>query len=185
MRALAKVSAEHHAQVDQRLAALPGEIAAGVDVNAMAETMSEAFRQQLGATGLRDTAALLRVSVSEITGLGNQMAAALRPATMDYQAVAATITHEVHQLTAASTHLTEHNAQLIARDKSTQWRWYLMMSSILLLLGILCGIVMEKFQTSDALLNVSSQIERLQSPFTTVVQAPKQTHRQTLPGANQ
>ncbi len=184
MRTLAKASAENHAQVDQRLAALPGEIAAGVDVELMAEAMSEAFRQQLGATGLRDTAALLRASVSDITGLGNQMAAALRPATMDYQTVAATITDEVHQLTAASTHLREHNAQLIARDKSTQWRWYLMMSSILLLLGILCGIVIEKVQTSDALRNVSNQIERLQTPVTTVVQTPRRNHRQDLPVAN-
>lgn len=185
MRTLTEASAEYHAQVDQRLAALPAEIASGVDLNAMAEAMSEAFRQQFGATGLRDTAALLRASVSDITRLGNQMAAALRPATMDYQTVATTITHEVHQLTAASKHLREHNAQLIARDKSTQWRWYLMMSSILLLLGILCGIVIEKSQSSDALLKVSNQIERLQAPAPTIVQSPKPNHRQNLPSANQ
>lgn len=185
MRTLAKASAEHHAQVDQRLAALPGDIAAGVDVNAMAEAMSEAFRQQLGATGLRDTAALLRASVSDITGLGNQMAAALRPATMDYQTVAATITQEVHQLTAASTHLRETNAQLIARQESRHWRWYQMISSILFLVGILCGLVIERSQTSDALLNVSNQSERLQAPVVTSVQAPKPNHRRMLPSANQ
>jgi hypothetical protein len=184
LRTLAKASGEYHAQVDERLAALPGEIAAGVDVNAMAESMSEAFRQQFGATGLRDTAALLRASVSDITGLGNQMAAALRPATMDYQTVAATITHEVHQLTTASTHLRDHNAKLIARDKSTQRRWYLMMSSILLLFGILCGIVIEKFQTSDALANISNQIERLPVSIDNVVAAPKPNHRHTLPVTN-
>ncbi len=185
MRTLAKASAEYHAKVDQRLAALPGQIAAGVDVNAIAEAMSEAFRQQLGASGLRDTAALLRASASEITGLGNQMAAALRPATMDYQTVATAITREVHQLTAASTNLRKANAQLIAREKLTHWWWYLMMSSILFLLGILCGIVIEKSQTSDALLNLTNKIQQPQAPIVTVVPAPKPNHRQTLPGTNQ
>ena len=43
--------------------------------------MSESFRQQLVATGLQDTAALLNLSAKEIKALSANTVAALKPVT--------------------------------------------------------------------------------------------------------
>ena len=51
---------EYSSQVNARLAALPSEIAAGVDPKLIAESMSEIFRQRLRETGLVDTTAHLK-----------------------------------------------------------------------------------------------------------------------------
>ena len=67
LRAQARAASEYHAQVDGRLTALPQEIAASVDINAIAEGMTESFRQQLALTGLATTANLLQNSSREIT----------------------------------------------------------------------------------------------------------------------
>jgi hypothetical protein len=50
LRAQSTAASEYHAQVDGRLASLPDEIAAGVDVEAMTKSMADGFRQQLAAT---------------------------------------------------------------------------------------------------------------------------------------
>jgi hypothetical protein len=60
MRDQTAVAAEYHTHVDARLASLPQEIAEGVDASAIANTMAEAFRQQIASTGLENTTALLR-----------------------------------------------------------------------------------------------------------------------------
>jgi hypothetical protein len=66
MRSLAKATADYHVQLDERLAELPKQISAEVDVGEMAKAMSEAFRQQLSNVGLRETASLLNSSAAEI-----------------------------------------------------------------------------------------------------------------------
>ena len=79
LRAQANAASEYHAQVDGRLASLPDEIAAGVDVDAMTKGMAESFRQQLATTGLENTANLLRDASKEIAGLSGQISASLKP----------------------------------------------------------------------------------------------------------
>jgi hypothetical protein len=69
LRTQATAASAYHTQVDARLASLPNEIAAGIDVEAMAKDMAESLRQQLAATGLQTTASLLRKASKEITAL--------------------------------------------------------------------------------------------------------------------
>lgn len=48
-----KTNAGYHEQLNQRLSKLPEELAAGVRPADIAKAMSEAFRQQIAATGLQ------------------------------------------------------------------------------------------------------------------------------------
>jgi hypothetical protein len=133
LRAQATAASEYHAQVDKRLASLPDEIAAGVDVEAMAEGMAESFRQQLAATGLQNTATLLRSATKDITALSGQISASLKPTAQEYKSVLATISSELARLTLASDELRRHNSQLMAQERSNNWWLFgFMMLSILL-----------------------------------------------------
>jgi hypothetical protein len=165
MRSLAKASADYHAQVDQRLAGLPGEISAGVDVAAIGREMSESFRQQLTAAGLQESAGQLRAAAKEIDGLMGQMSAALKPATREYQTVSSTISAELGKLIAASRDLERHNAQLVAQQRSSEVWWQATAALVLFLLGGVCGIMAERRQITSGLLNAGTQLERSQPPI--------------------
>jgi hypothetical protein len=164
VRSQAAASSEYRSQVDQRLAYLPGEISAGVDVAAIAKAMSEAFRQQLAATGLKDTVELLRASAADVTALSGQIAAALKLATRDYQTVSSTITGEVTKLTSTSRELQRQNAQLVAQERSNSWLSLTMMGLLLFVVGMVFGIALEKRQTTDDLANIYGQLGRIQTP---------------------
>jgi len=164
LRAQATAANEYHAQVDGRLASLPDEIAAGVDIDAMAKGMAESFRQQLATTGLETTANLLRNASKEITALSGQISASLKPAAKEYEKTSATISRELARLTLASDELRRHNSQLMAQERSNSWWLYGFMMLSILLVGIVAGITMEKNGTTDALVNLGTQVERIQTP---------------------
>ena len=102
LRAQTKAAATYHSQVDARLAALPQEIAAGVDVAGVANSMSELFRQKLAATGLQDTAGLLKIATTTIKALSDDLTATLKPAAGEYRGIVTTIASEVKKLDAAA-----------------------------------------------------------------------------------
>lgn len=162
IRAQTAVAGEYHARVDERLAQLPKEIAAGVDANAIAKSMSESFRQQLVASGLQDTAALLNLSAREIKALAANIASALKPVTQEYKGISGTISAELAKLTLASRHLEEHNARLIVQERSNAWLWQGVLALVLYLAGGLSGIVLEKRQTTDALRSLAT-IQQIQT----------------------
>ena len=164
LREQTKAAGNYHAQVDERLAYLPQEIAAGVDAGAIAKAMSEKFRQQLAATGLQDAATLLNASTKEIKTLSGNIAAALKPVTQEYRGISATISSELTKLATASANLREHNAQLFVQERSKRWLWQGLLALALLLIGGVSGIVLEKRQTTDLLNNIGTQIERIQTP---------------------
>jgi hypothetical protein len=164
LRAQTTAVGEYHTKLDGRLARLPHEIAAGVDASAIATAMSENFRQQLAATGLQDTTALLNLSAKEIKAVATNFAAALKPVTQEYKGISATISAELGKLTAASRHLQEHNARMIVQERSNAWLWQGLLGLVLLLAGCLCGIVLETRQTTDVLSNIGAQLERIQRP---------------------
>jgi hypothetical protein len=177
LRELTDAAGNYHAQVDKRLASLPDEIAAGVDVEAMAEGMAESFRQQLAATGLETTANLLRNSSREITALSGQISASLKPAAQEYKSVTATISSELASLTLASNELRKHNSQLMANERSNNWWLFGFMMLSILLVGIVAGISMEKSGTTEALVNLGTQVERIQTPAAVPVVAAKKTRK--------
>jgi hypothetical protein len=168
LRAQTTAASEYHAQVDARLASLPEEIAAGVDVEAMAKDMAEGFRQQLAATGLETTANLLRNASREITALSGQISASLKPAAVEYENTSATISRELVRLTSASDELRRHNAQLMAQERSNNWWMQGFMMLSILLVGIVAGVTIEKSGTTETLRNVGAQMERIQTPVAAV-----------------
>jgi hypothetical protein len=168
LRTQSTAASEYHAQVDARLASLPEEIAAGVDVEALAKDMAESLRQQLAATGLQTTAALLRSASKEITALSGQISATLKPAAQEYKSVSATISSELARLTLASDELRRRNTQLVAQEQTNNWWMQCFLMLAILLAGIVAGVYLEKGQTTDALVNLGTQVERIQTPVAAV-----------------
>jgi len=164
LRSQTKAAADYHGQVDARLAALPKEIAAGVDVAGVAKGMSEAFRQQFATTGLQETASLLKVATTTIKALSDDVTTTLKPAAGEYRGLTATIASEVQKLNAAARLVGEYNGRLMARDRSNRWGVQVAAVFIAFLAGGLAGIVLEKRQTVDVLANIGAQIERVQTP---------------------
>jgi len=163
LRGQTAATADYHAKVDARLASLPSEIAAGVDPAAVAQAMSESFRQQLGTTGLRDTAALL-----------GDVAAALKPAAGEYRRIASTISAETAKLLTTARQVHEHNARLIVQHRSHRWALQAVGALLLFLVGGLCGIVLEKRQTVDVLRDLALQVERAERPAAVpIVEVPR------------
>lgn len=163
LREQTKAAGEYHARLDKRLASLPMEIAEGVDPAALARAMSESFRQQLAASGLQDTAALLKGSVGEVQALSGQLTAALKPLTQQYKGIGATISADLATLATASRELREHNAGLIAQNLKDSWLWKSLLGVVLFLIGGLCGIWLEKGQTLEVISNMAAQIRRIET----------------------
>ena len=166
LREQTAVAADYHAQLDRRLASLPSEIAAGVDAGAIAQGMAEVFRQQLAATGLENSAMLLRNASRELTALTGQISSSLRPLTQNYKAMAATISTELEKLTAASDRLRDSNAHLLQHERKTTWLFRGLLALVLFLAGGLFGIFIEKHQTTDLLSRVANQVDQLETRFT-------------------
>ena len=174
LRYQTKTTAEYRLQVDERLAGLPGEVAEGVDVEEIVKTLSEAFRQQLANTGLENVATLLRASARDINALSCQISDAVKPVTQEYTGMASTISAELLKLTSASRNLQDQNAQLLLEQPSNHRVWQSMLVMVMFLLGGLCGIVFEKNQTAAVLTNISTQMNRIQTPVVLPIAQPPQ-----------
>ena len=159
-----KAAAECNARVEDRLARLPQEIAAGVDPAAIAKKMSESFRQQIAASGLRESAALLDVAAKESRAAAGEVSATLNPATQDFKRVVATIAAELAKLITASRQVQDHNARLMEQERRASWLWIVGGVLVVFLVGWLCGLVFEKGQTTDFLAHLDTQIQRIQTP---------------------
>ncbi len=147
IRAETKASADYHSSFDTRLAGLPGEIAAGVNMAAIAKEMGEALRQQITATGLENTTDLLRNSSREITALSGQISATLKPVSQEYKTISSTISTELTKLTNAAEQLEYHNTHLFEQERTNARLWQGMLALVLFLSGGLCGMEMERVQT--------------------------------------
>jgi hypothetical protein len=159
-----KASGEYYARVDERLASLPQEIAAGVDPGAIAKAMSESFRQQIAASGLRDSIALLDASAKETKAAAGEIWAMLKPVTQDSKKVAAAISAELTKLIAASRQVQEHNARLVEQERQASWLWIGTAAMVVFLAEGACGLLFEKWQTADFLAHLDAQIQRVQTP---------------------
>ena len=164
LRTQTKATAAYYGQVDSRLAGLPQEIAAGVDPVVIARSMSEAFRQQLAATGLQETAQLLKVATATIQQLSGDVTGTLKPAVAEYRGIVSNISTQVKKLDSAARQVEQHNAALMVRERSNRWALQAVGALLLFVVGGLCGIVIEKRGTTEVLSKVSAQIERIQAP---------------------
>ncbi|HMF74806.1 MAG TPA: hypothetical protein VK604_04015 [Bryobacteraceae bacterium] len=168
-----KTAADYHARMGERLTRLPAEIAAGVETDAMAKAMSESFRQQLAASGLEQTATLLRSSLKEIKALSSEIPAALKPVIQEYRGVSTAISRELATLATASGRLRQHNAELVFEERSSTWVKQGLAALLLFLIGGICGMTFEKRQPAFVDRDVGTRIEGTQTP-------EKQTRRSAL-----
>ena len=181
LRRQSRAAADYHGQVDARLAALPSEIAAGVDPGAIANAMSEVFRQRIEKTGLADVTGQLKLATGEIKSLADETTARLKPAASEIRGVTAAICSEVRKLATAARDVEQHTARLVARERSNRWGLMALAALTLFLIGGICGIEVEKRQTSDLLTSLGSQIERVQTPAALpVAETPRRNRKNGL-----
>jgi len=155
-RSKANAEAEYCAKVEARLANLPREIADGIDPATVAKAMSESFRQQLAASGLQDTASLLKAAVITLKSLSGEVSTELKP-------LAATFSDETKKLLASARQIAEENARLLLQQKKTKWVWACLLGIVLFLLGSLYGQVLEKRNTTDSFENISFHLQRIEN----------------------
>ena len=175
LRAQTSAARHYHGEVDARLAALPQEIAAGVDVAGVAKGMSEAFRQQLATTGLHDTAGLLKAATITIRGLSDDLTTTLKPAAGEYRGIALALAAETTKLAKTAGEVEELNHRLIIQQRSNRWGLLALAGLVMFLVGGLAGIVLEKRQTADLFSNIGSQIERVQTPVLPIAEVRRKT----------
>ena len=123
LREETRAADEYHAKVDERLARLPGEIAAGVDPGAIAKAMSESFRQQIAAVGIEESARTLGTSAAGLKKLSDEIPGYLKPLT--------TISAELGKVANASAGLRQHNANLVAQVAEERWLWKVLLCFLL------------------------------------------------------
>ena len=155
-RSKAKAEAEYCAKVEARLANLPKEIADGIDPATVAKAMSESFRQQLAASGLQDTASLLKAAVITLKSLSGEVSTELKP-------LAATFSDETKKLLATARQMVDENARLLQQQKVTRWLWAWLLGIVMFLLGSFYGQVLEKRHTTDSVDNISFHLQRIET----------------------
>jgi hypothetical protein len=145
MRSLTDKAGEYYGEIDNRLEALPGQITTAVDIKRMATEMGELFRQQIAASTLESSAAQLRNSLAEITALSGQITTSVKPATLEYKALADSIAAGVSKLTAAAAQLENQQVQTAAPEQSSPWLLHGLLLLLMLLVGVLAGMSWERF----------------------------------------
>ena len=155
-RSKTKAEAEYCAKVESRLANLPKEIADGIDPAAVAKAMSESFRQQLAASGLQDTASLLKAAVITLKSLSGEVCTELRP-------LVATFSDETKKLVATARQIDEENARLFQQRKVTRSLGAWLLGIVMFLLGALYGQVLEKRRTTDSVDNISFHLQQIET----------------------
>jgi hypothetical protein len=144
MRSLTDKAGEYYGEIDNRLEALPGQITMAVDINRIATEMGELFRQQIAASTLESSAAQLRNSLAEITALSGQITTSVKLATLEYKAVADSISAGVSKLTAAAAQLENHHVQPGALAQSSAWLLHGLLLLVTLLVGVVAGMSWER-----------------------------------------
>jgi hypothetical protein len=149
-----QTAGEYQAQLEKRLAQLPNEIAAGVDPGAIAKVMSEAFRQQLAAVGLEESARAIGASAAGIKKLSTEMPEYLKPLTA--------ISAELKKVSNASAELRQYNVDLVAQVAEERWQWKLVFCVAILCVGFLFGIAFEKRSTGNSIVGIEERVIEMQ-----------------------
>jgi hypothetical protein len=174
-----QTNAGYHEKLTERLNRLPGEMADGVKPDAIAKTMSEAFRQQIAATGIQDTHKLLSVATSDLKRVARDLDVTVKPITDRYGSIAAqiekqaaSIDYESGKLARTSDTLKSKNAELLREVQSLQWYYYLAIAIVLVLFGGVIGVTWEHRNIGDLVLDLQEQVAQLQQTIKTPAPLP-------------
>ncbi len=116
-----------------------------MDINQIAKEMGELFRQQIASSSLESSATHLRNSLAEMTALSGQIANSVKPATLEYKALADSIAAGVTKLMAASAQLQSQQVQPSEPEKSGAWLLLGLLMLVMLLVGLVVGMSSERF----------------------------------------
>jgi hypothetical protein len=176
-RAEMAASAEYRARLEQRLASLPEEIAAGVQPESIATAMAESFRQQIAAVGLEQSAALLKQSTAEVKALYGELTKTVKPAVNECKTVASSLSDGVTKILKASSSLQTHNTRLTNENTKSSWWLHGLWVVVLVLVGVVLGMHMGESRTEARLAELEAQMQRVIDLATTKPAQPVAKNR--------
>jgi hypothetical protein len=147
LQELRQSSEAHQAQLDRRLAALPAEIAEGINPEAIAGTINESLRQQFVQSTIPETAQALAVAAAQIkkatadfgrtaSALGDSYCGAAEEARQAIGTLESTSSHAISS--------TKRSAEELLRIFHQEYRWSLyVLSSLALVIGIGLGMMFQ------------------------------------------
>lgn len=164
-----KLNGSYHEKLQERLSKLPEEIAAGVKPETIAKAMSESFRQQIVAAGLGETQALLAQSTRELQRVNSDLEKTVKPMVDKYSGVAETMESKVNALQVAAGRLQESaqsvnrkNTALLQEVRQLEWWIAPSLGLALLLAGAFLGATWEQRHSTDGVVELQNQVQRLQ-----------------------
>jgi hypothetical protein len=142
-----------HIALQQKLTALPADIAHGIRPEAVAEKINENLRQEFARSTIPQTAATLAVlsgqmknTCSEFTSSANQIGHAYRGAAEDARKAVASLKSEICQATETAERFTSE----VAEKFSAAYRWSLvMLAGGALIIGLAMGMMFERWLVSQ------------------------------------
>ncbi|MGH9640351.1 MAG: hypothetical protein ACRD3Y_09840 [Bryobacteraceae bacterium] len=164
-----QTNARYHDQLAERLGRLPEEMAEGVKSADIAKTMAEAFRQQIAATGIEETKALLSAATRDVKQTAQALDKAVQPLASRYGSIgneiekqAAHIDTEARKLLSTADMLQRKNAELVKENRSLEWYSLLAIALVVFVGGILAGMNLEQRSTGDLVQRLQRQIIQVQ-----------------------
>ena len=138
----------HQAQLDQRLVQLPGDIAEGINPEAVAATVNESLRQQFVRSTIPATAEALAVAAAQMKKVISEFARSASTLGDSYRGAAEEARRAVANLESTSSHAirnTKRAAEELVRVFREEYRCSLYaLLSIALLVGIGIGMLIEQ-----------------------------------------
>lgn len=133
IRAQTQAVREFRDALDERLAAIPGDIAGNVDLSAVGRALAESIRQSAGAELL------------ELRTLATETTEALRPLRQQYHSVTGQIASQLGRFSEVSLELQEETAELRQRDRRRGPAFLWVAGGLIFLLGVLLGVFLCRF----------------------------------------
>jgi hypothetical protein len=193
-----QTNAHYHDQIAERLSHLPEEIAEGVKPADVAKTMAEAFRQQIAATGIEETKALLSAATRDLKQTAQALDKAVQPLASRYGDIAdeiekqaAHIEVEARKLLNTADMLQRKNAELVKENRSLEWYWLIAIGILLVAGGLFAGMNLEQRNTGDVVQELQQQMSELQQSIRALpdairiqIQAAQHQERTRKPNAS-
>jgi hypothetical protein len=147
-------SEAHQAQLDQRLARLPAEIAEGISPEAIAATINESLRQQFIQSTIPETADALAVAAAQIKKATAEFGRTASTLGNSYHGAAEEARKAIGNLESTSSNAissTKRGAEDLLRIFHQEYRWSLYsLSSLALVIGIGLGMMFQRWLETPA-----------------------------------
>lgn len=165
--ALRQEAIKFHREVENRLAAMPQEIADGVNPPAIAAILAEGLRQQFVTSGLPETAQALAIIAKTSAQTATEFDRSSRQLLNDCRNTSKRFSDafaDMREMIGDTTEVAKEAAQALTRTFLREYKWsVLMLCTAALMLGFSLGILWHRWMIAPAA-NVSANIPAISEP---------------------